>query len=127
MPASDVKKSPGRPKEEDKEYVRDALEEVPQEVAEDEVVTDYAKRLQGKTVQELRILHDEALVDESEAKRHLVLLRQRAAMMASTTGPDVDEEIMKAKDEAAKSAAWLFAIEKKLEGEFKDISGVHKF
>lgn len=127
MPASRVKKSPGRPKEEDKEYVKDALEEVPQEVAEDEIVTDYAKRLQGKTVQELRIMHDEALVDESEAKRYLVLLRQRATNMASTAGPDIDEEIMIAKEEAAKAAAWLFAIEKKLEGEFKDISGIHKF
>lgn len=127
MPASNVKKSPGRPKEEDKEYVKNALEEVPQEVSEDEVVTDYAKRLQGKTVQELRIMYDEALVDESEAKRHLVLLRQRAANMVSTAGPDVDEEVMKAKEEAAKAAAWLFAIEKKLEGEFKDISGIHKF
>lgn len=101
---------------------------VEQEV--EKVVTEveaFAKELEGKTVQELRILQSDALVAESEAKRVVVLLRQRAANMASTVDVDVEADIVKAKEDWAKSVEWLKAVEKKLEGEFKDISGIHKF
>lgn len=127
MSATDVRKTPGRATIKDKGIVEEALQEVEAEVKKaDEVVVDFAKRLQGKTVLELRILRDEALVDESEAKRFLVLLRQRAANMASSVGAEVEQEIIAAKEEWAKAVAWLAAIEKKLENEFLDIYGSKK-
>ena len=86
-------------------------------------VEEETNPLAGKTVRELQNMRADALFEESEAKRYLVLLRQRAANMASTIGPEVDQEIIRAKAEQAKAESWLKQIEKELEGEFKDIYG----
>lgn len=106
-----------------KSVVADVEQEVKKVLTETE---KFAEGLDGKTVQELRILQSEALADESEAKRFLVLLRQRAANMASTVGAEVEQEIIVAKEEWAKSVVKLQAVEKKLEGEFADIYGTKK-
>lgn len=95
-------------------------------VAEAEVVKE-VDVLEGKTVPELRILHDDALVAESEAKRLVHILRQRAVNEAVTIEIASEEAIIAAKKAWGEAVAWLQQVEKKLEGEFKDTSGIHKF
>lgn len=101
--------------------IKDAGVETSKVVSEAE---KFAKDLEGKTVDELRQLRENALYEESEIKRQLHLLRLRAANMATTAEADVDHEIVKVKKDLAVAVEWLLAVEKKLEGEFKDISGV---
>lgn len=87
-------------------------------------VSKFEKELEGKTVDELRQLRTDALWAESELKRELHVLRLRAANMATTAEADVDQEIMDLKKKLSEAAEWLFAVEKKLEGEFKDLTEI---
>jgi len=80
-------------------------------------------KLEGLTADELRQLHQDALFAESEAKKELYLLRQRAAMMATTVSDEVEQEIIAAKAKLAEAGSWLHSIEQKLVGELKDIWG----
>lgn len=86
-------------------------------------VEKYYEELKGKSMWELMKLHDAAVVAEDAAKRELVVLRQRAANMASTVNDEVDKEISAAKQKVAEAIAWLHAIEAKLEGVPRDIWG----
>lgn len=108
----------------DKTVVQD-IEKVAEEVVQD--VDKFAAKLEGKTVQDLRYMHDEAIVAENDAKRVVVILRQRAANDIVSAEITAEEEIIAAKKAWAEAIAWLQAIEKKLEGEFKDVAGIHKF
>lgn len=101
------------------------IENVAEEVVQS--ADKFAQRLEGKTVQDLRYLHDEALIAESDAKKVVVILRQRAANEIVSAEVKSEEAIIEAKKVWAEAIAWLQAVEKKLEGEFKDVSGVHKF
>jgi hypothetical protein len=86
-------------------------------------LSKFEKELKGKTVPELEIIHDAAIQAEVDIKREVTLLRQRAANMATTAETAVEEEIIAAKLKLADAIAWLHAIEKKLTGQVKDISG----
>lgn len=102
------------------------IEEVKAEVKEAELeASKYAAELAGKSTDELRQLHSDALYAESEAKRYLHLLRLRAASLATTVGHEVDHEIMDAKVKVAEAASYVSAIEDRLEGEVKDIWGTY--
>lgn len=99
--------------------IESKVEEVVGKVVE--VTDELAKKLEGKTVQELRQIQSDALWAESEAKRELYKLRLRAANLATDVGPEVEDVIKLAKEELAKAVTWLQTVEKKLENEFKDI------
>ena len=90
-------------------------------------VAKEADVLEGKTVSELRILRDDALIAESEAKRLVHILRQRAMNEIVSADVASEEAVIAAKRAWEESEAWLQQVEKKLEGEFKDTSGIHKF
>lgn len=111
--------------EQEVKKVVDVVEE-DAKVAEAEVVKE-VDVLEGKTVPELRILHDDALIAESEAKRLVHILRQRAVNEAITLEIASEEAVIAAKKAWGEAVAWLQKVEKKLEGEFKDTSGIHKF
>lgn len=111
--------------EQEVQKVVDVVEE-DAKVAEAEVVKE-VDVLEGKTVPELRILHDDALIAESEAKRLVHILRQRAVNEAITLEIASEEAVIAAKKAWGEAVAWLQRVEKKLEGEFKDTSGIHKF
>lgn len=111
--------------EQEVKKVVDVVEEDAKAV-ETEVVKE-VDVLEGKTVPELRILHDDAIVAESEAKRLVHILRQRAANEAVTVETASEEAVIAAKKAWGEAVAWLQKVEKKLEGEFKDTSGIHKF
>jgi ribosomal protein L35 len=102
------------------------LENIVQEVeAEAQLVEvaakDEAHKLEGLTVQQLRDLHKEALIAESDAKREVHVLRQRAANLATDADVRAEEEVIAAKHILARAAAWVKEIEQQLEHEFLDI------
>jgi hypothetical protein len=114
--------------EDDKNAIEKSLRNFAKDVEADtqksiKAVDAQAKRLEGLSVTELRNLHAEALVAESEAKRELSVLRYRAANMATTVDADIDREVVQAKIKVAEALAWLMAVEQKLAGELKDIWG----
>jgi hypothetical protein len=92
---------------------------------EEAVVTE-ADKLEGLTVQQLRVLHDEALVAESEARRLVHVLRQRAANAAVDADVTAEEMVIAAKKKLAETIDWVRQVEKKLENEYLDIYGVKK-
>ncbi len=79
--------------------------------------------LAGKTTQELKLLHDEALAIEDKLKRELYVLRQRAANLATTAEADIEAEIVALKKKIVKAASRIREIESCLAGELKDIWG----
>jgi len=74
------------------------------------------KRLEGKGAAELENLRSQALIAETDLKREITILRQRAANMASTAETKIEEEIIQVKKELANALNWLRAIEQKLTG-----------
>lgn len=118
-----------------KTTVEDIVQEVKHEVAAaEEVVKEKyeevkvevelgVSELEGKTVQELRVLHDEALIAEDQAKRLVHVLRQRANNAVVDVETKAEEDVIAAKKELAKAMQWLRQIENALEGEFKDLYG----
>lgn len=115
-----------------KTSAKDVVEEVEQKV--EEVVKEKYEEakfevelgmseLEGKTVPELRILHDEALRAVDQAQRLVHVLRQRAANEMVTVEIKAEEDVIAAKKELAKAMQWLRQIENALEGEFKDFYG----
>lgn len=81
------------------------------------------KSLEGKTWDEMKNLHDQALVAETDIKREITLLRQRAANDAVTVETDAEEDIIAAKAKLAAAIAWVEAIEKRIAGTTRDIYG----
>jgi hydroxypyruvate isomerase len=106
--------------EELKKFEEDTEKDVKKGVQE---VDKYAKILEGKSMRELISLHDEAIKAEDAAKRELVVMRQRAANLASTVDKTVDEEVIQAKVKVEQTIEWLEAIERKLKGVPRDIWG----
>lgn len=115
--------------------VHDIIEEVKEdvEVAALEVKEKYEEvkaevelgvsELEGKTVPELRVLHDDALIAVDQAQRMVHVLRQRAANAVVDVDTQAEEDVIAAKKELAKALQWLRQIENALEGEFKDLYG----
>lgn len=83
-------------------------------------VAALVKSLEGKTEAELRALYAEALVAESEAKREVTILRQRAANLAADTEIEAEKAVIEAKKVLDDALAWLKALEQKLSGALKD-------
>lgn len=111
--------------EQDVEEAAQDVEAVAGEVTS-EVKTEaekYAAELEGKGMQELMKLHDEAILLEDAAKRELHVLRQRAANMTTVVDDAVDKEIAAAKVKVAEAISWLHAIEKRLYGVPRGIWG----
>jgi hypothetical protein len=100
----------------------------PEPESEIDKIRDEIKKLEGelkgKSVTELRQLHQDALWAESELKRELYVLRQRAANMSSDAEAKYEEEIIELKAKLHEAYIWLKALEVKLFGETKDISGI---
>jgi hypothetical protein len=103
------------------EDLKDDAEKTVDEVVS--VIDDAAKKLEGKTVQQLKYLHDEAVVLEDAAKKYLHILRQRAVNLATTVDDSVDKDIIAAKAKIVEAEAWVREIELRLEGEYRDIWG----
>jgi len=82
-----------------------------------------AKKLENLSVEDLRKLHDDAIIAEDAAKRLLVVARQRAANMSSKVDDAVDHEIIVLKQKVEEAHTWVKQIEEKLAGEMKDIWG----
>lgn len=106
--------------------VNDEVEKIKQELAQDiaeveALVSEEEKALKGKTVQELRTLHDQALRAEDEAKRLVHILRQRAANAVVDVDIAAELAVIDAKKELGKAGQWVRHIENALENEFKDI------
>lgn len=90
-------------------------------------IGSFLKDLEGKSEAELKGLYDKAIILESDLKRELTVLRQRAANLASTASTEVEQEVIKVKSDLENALAWLKAIEKKLFGVVKDYSTGQKF
>jgi hypothetical protein len=102
--------------------VQAAKIELEQDLLEvEQYVREGADVLKTKTVAELRVIHDQAVRAEDEAKRLIHVLRQRANNAVVDVDTTAEEEIIAAKKELAKAAQWLRQVEKALEDEFKDI------
>ena len=119
-----VQRRKAAPKAAPKTLVTDVEEEVKKIEA---VVEKEVSSLEGKTVQKLRVIHDDAIRAEDEAKRYVHVLRQRAANAVVDIDTKAEEDVIAAKKKLAEAAKWLRQVENALENEFKDISGVHKF
>lgn len=102
----------------------DEFEKVAVEV--EETAAKEIDRLEGLTVQQLRDMHKQALDAESEARRLVHVLRQRAANAAVDIDIRAEESVIEAKKALAKAIEWVREIEKKLENEYLDIYGVKK-
>lgn len=76
----------------------------------------FLKDLEGKAETVLRQLYADALVAESDAKKEIVILRQRAANMATDAEKEIELAIVKAKEDWQTALAWLKALEIKLFG-----------
>jgi hypothetical protein len=83
----------------------------------------YSAELAGKTEAELRLLHDAAIQLDSDLKKELYVLRQRAANLATTAEADIEAEIVALKKKIVEAEAWLKAIEHQLAGKLKDVWG----
>lgn len=82
-----------------------------------------AEKLENLSVEDLRKLHDDAIIAEDAAKRLLVVARQRAANMSSKVDDTVDREMIVLKRKVEEAHTWVKQIEEKLAGELKDIWG----
>jgi chorismate mutase len=82
-----------------------------------------AKSLEGKTWDEMKVLHDQALVVETDLKKEITILRQRAANAAVTIETDAEEEIIVVKAKLAAAIAWVESLEKRIAGTTRDIYG----
>lgn len=81
-------------------------------------------KLENKSPEDLRKLHDAAILAEDARKRELYVARQRAAMAPTNSAEtDAEEEVSKLKAEWEKDVAWIKQIEAKLDGQVKDIWG----
>jgi hypothetical protein len=104
------------------DVIKAAKIELEQDLLEvEQYVREGADVLKTKTVAELRVIHDQAIRAEDEAKRLVHVLRQRANNAVVDVDTTAEEEIIAAKKELAKAAQWLRQVEKALEDEFKDI------
>lgn len=83
-------------------------------------IAKFFDSLAGKTEIELRNLYDDALVAESDAKRELYVLRQRAAALATDVDAEAERIIIEAKSGVEDAIAWLKALEQRLSGKLKD-------
>jgi hypothetical protein len=90
-------------------------------------VSKLYKELEGKTEAELRALYADALVAESDAKKEVTILRQRAANLAADTDVTAEKAVIEAKKELAMAAAWLKALEGRLSGSLKDHNTAQSF
>lgn len=107
-----------------------AVEQVIQEVEKDAKVVEqtaeqYYSELKGKTVEELRQLHAEALQMESDAKRELHILMQRFAMKGTQVEEAALADLRVAMQKVDDAGRYLKALESKLYGELKDIWGTY--
>lgn len=100
----------------------------PEPESEIDKIRDEIKKLEtelkGKSVAELRQLHQDALWAESELKRELYVLRQRAANASSDAEIKLEQDIIELKGKLHEAYVYLKALELKLFGETKDISGI---
>jgi hypothetical protein len=81
------------------------------------------KSLEGKTWDEIKQFHDKALVVETDLKKEITLLRQRAANAAVTVETDAEVEIIAVKAKLAAAITWIEAVEKRIAGTTRDIYG----
>lgn len=83
------------------------------------------KKLEGKSEQDLRELHLQALYAEDAAKRELYVLRLRMANVATDVETElstqIEADIATMKQQVADAQAWLQAIESQLKGKVRDI------
>jgi hypothetical protein len=86
-------------------------------------IASFSAQLEGKAENELRFLHTIALHLESDAKKDLTILRQRAANLATEVDAKAEVEVIMAKIRLAECIAWLKELENKLFGASKDIYG----
>jgi hypothetical protein len=92
----------------------------------DDILADVeksAKHLESLTWNQVKELHDKALVVETDLKKEITLLRQRAANAAVTIETDAEEEIIAVKAKLAAAIAWVEALEKRIAGTTRDIYG----
>lgn len=104
----------------------DPAKELEQEVeaAVKDIEKEYSN-LKGKTVEELRQLHADALLMESEAKRELHILMQRFAMKGTNVEEEALADLRVAMQKVDDAGRYLKALEGKLYGELKDIWGTY--
>lgn len=95
--------------------------------AEEEIVkvvhNPEVEKLEKTSVEDLRKLHDEAIIAEDAVKRQLNVARQRAANMSTKVDDVVDREIIALKKKATELHDYIKQLEEKLSGELKDIWG----
>lgn len=82
----------------------------------------FLEELKDKSEAELKTLYDDALVEEAKLKVEVVLLRERAANLASDVEIDAELAVIDAKKKLATAIAWLKALEQKLFGTVKDFN-----
>jgi hypothetical protein len=73
--------------------------------------------VEKKTEAELRNLHADALVLESDIKKEITILRQRAANLATDADTEAEEAVIEAKALLGKTIAWLENVAGKIENE----------
>jgi hypothetical protein len=83
--------------------------------------------LKDKSEAELRNLHVLALDLESDIKKEITILRQRAANLAVDTKTDAEEAVIEAKILLGRAIAWLEKLEQHLSGAIKDHNTGEKF
>lgn len=83
-------------------------------------VEAFLKDLEGKGEEELKNLYADALIAESDAKREVTILAQRAANLAADVDTDAQEAVIVAKDKLADAIAWVQALLQKLGGQVSD-------
>jgi hypothetical protein len=72
--------------------------------------------IEAKTADELRKLYADALAFEAKVKVEIVLLRQRAANLASDAEAEAELLVLKGKELLVKAVAWIKQLETKLFG-----------
>lgn len=107
---------------------KEAKQAVESEVAKiEENVDEEVAALKRLTVPELRQMHQDALLLESNAKRALYNARLRFANATTEVDDTMERDVAVGRIRVEEAVAWVVKLEEALKGEYKDIVGVAKF